>query len=121
MALGGGPLRGKCPLAHHVVYRVHVHLWRRIHLLCSEEADIFVQKNRTFCGACKGYRNKEASSKITAQMSPIYVTSPIKPPQLPVPANQLTAHNINVDSFVTIGKAQLHQLTMMALLCFFSL
>jgi hypothetical protein len=29
------------------------------------------------------------------------------PPQLPAPAHQLTAHNIKVFSFVTIGKNQL--------------
>jgi hypothetical protein len=39
-------------------------------------------------------------------------------PKLPARANQLTAHNIKVSSFVTIGRTQLHQLTMMALLLF---
>jgi hypothetical protein len=32
-------------------------------------------------------------------------------PQLPAPKNQLTAHNIKMSLFVTIGKTQLHQLT----------
>jgi hypothetical protein len=32
-------------------------------------------------------------------------------PQLPAPENQLTAYNIKVSLFVTIGKTQLHQLT----------
>jgi hypothetical protein len=36
----------------------------------------------------------------------IYVTA-----QLSAPPNQLTAHNIKVSSFVTIGQTQLHQLT----------
>jgi hypothetical protein len=53
------------------------------------------------------------SSKITAQMSPTAGAS-------------AAAHHINLDSFVSIGKTQLHQLMMMmmmmmALFCFFSL
>jgi hypothetical protein len=41
-------------------------------------------------------------------MSTIYVTAQSRRPQLPVSLNQLTAHNIKVSSFVTIGKTLLN-------------
>jgi hypothetical protein len=44
-------------------------------------------------------------------MRTIYVTAQLAPTAGAAPPNQLTAHNIKVSSFVTIGKTQLHQLT----------
>jgi hypothetical protein len=35
----------------------------------------------------------------------------LRPIRRSAPENQLTAHNIKVSSFVTIGPTQLHQLT----------
>jgi hypothetical protein len=50
-------------------------------------------------------------------MTQIYVARPIGPTAGP----GAKAYNIKLDSFITIGKTRLHQLTMMVLLCFFSL